>query len=138
MALTFVYERSNSPILGTIHRPVARVYFFNKERSRWYETWMIVDTGADYSLLPKYFAKRLNVDLRNDCQTFTTAGIGGAEKVYFAKAVKAKLGTWDRIVPVGFLDRDDIPPLLGRHLFLETFEALFSSSHKLTFSAKKI
>lgn len=137
MALTFVYERSNSPILGTIYRPVAKVFFLNSRKNRWYETWMIVDTGADYTLLPKYFAKRLSIDLCSDCRIFNTAGIGGAEKVYFTQAVKVKLGTWDRIVPVGFLDRDEIPPLLGRHLFLETFEALFASNHTLAFSDKK-
>lgn len=138
MALTFAYERSNSPILGTIYRPVARAFFFNSQKNRWYETWMIVDTGADYTLLPKYFAKRLNIDLHKDCQIFTTAGIGGSEKVYFVKAIKVKLGSWGRVIPVGFLDRDEIPPLLGRHLFLETFDTLFASNHTLSFSGKKM
>jgi hypothetical protein len=32
--------------------------------------------------------------------------------------------------------RNEIPPLMGRHLFLETFEALFSSNFILTFSTK--
>lgn len=137
MALTFAYERSHSPILGNIYRPVAQAQFFNERKNRWYEIWLIVDTGADYTLLPKYFAKRLGVDLGKDCQTFSTAGIGGSEKVYLAQAVKVKLGSWDRTIPIGFLDRDEIPPLLGRHQFLETFEALFSTNHSLTFSENK-
>ncbi len=97
---------------------------------------MIVDTGADYTLLPKYFSVRLDVDLKKDCRIFKTGGIGGEEKVYLLPSIKAKLGTWERQVPVGFLDRDDIPPLLGRYMFLETFETLFSSSHTVTFSTK--
>lgn len=138
MALTFAYEQSHSPILGTIYRPVAKVFFFNESKKRWYETWLIVDTGADYTLLPKYFSKRLGIDLQKGVQIFTTAGIGGEEKVYLAKSMKVKFGSWDRVIPVGFLDRDEIPPLLGRHLFLETFEALFSSNYSVTFSNKKM
>lgn len=33
--------------------------------------------------------------------------------------------------------RNEIPPLMGRHLFLETFETLFSSDHTVSFSTKK-
>lgn len=135
MALTFTYEKSTSPIFGTIHRPIAQVYLFASMKNRWYETWMIVDTGADYTLLPKYFAQRLNVDLKKDCTVFKTAGIGGLEKVYLFKQLKVKLGKWIRNVPVGFLDHDNIPPLLGRHLFLDTFEVLFSSNHTISFSS---
>lgn len=32
--------------------------------------------------------------------------------------------------------RNEIPPLLGRQLFLETFETLFSSNHTVSFSTK--
>ncbi len=136
MALTFQFEKSNSPILGTIYRPVARVFFYSKSKKRWYETWMIVDSGADYTLLPRYFSYRLGIDLKKDCQVFKTAGIGGEEKVHFLRRIKAKLGIWEREIPVGFLDRDNVPPLLGRHLFLETFEVYFSPTHYVTFEAK--
>lgn len=136
MALTFVFERNFSPILGTIHRPIAQVFFFSQQKNLWYEVWMIVDTGADYTLLPKYFSRRLGIDLKKDCQIFRTAGIGGEEKVYFLKGISVKLGEWQRSIPIGFLDRDEIPPLMGRHLFLETFEALFSSNHTTTFTIK--
>lgn len=95
---------------------------------------MIIDTGADYSLLPKYFAERLSIKLKKDCQLFKTAGIGGEEKVYFLNSLKVKIGSWERNIPVGFLDKDNIPPLLGRHLFLETFETIFSLKHTVTFS----
>lgn len=137
MALTFHYDRDVSPILGKIYRPIAQVFFLSQNKNRWYEAWMIVDTGADYTLLPRYFSKRLGINLEKDCKMFKTAGVGGEEKVYFLQSIKAKLGKWERKIPVGFLDRDEIPPLLGRHQFLEIFEVLFSSNHTLTFSSKK-
>jgi len=136
MALTFQFEKNFSPILGTIYRPIAQVFLFSKSTNRWQEVWMLVDTGADYTILPKYVSKRLGVHLEKDCSILKTGGIGGEEKVYFLKKIKAKLANWERQIPIGFLDRDDIPPLMGRHLFFETFEAIFSQNHSLTFSTK--
>ena len=136
MAITFDYEKHSSPIFGDVYRPVAQVYFFSQQKNRWYEVWMIVDTGADYTLLPKHFSTRLGIDLKNDCRAFYTSGIGGQEKVYLTRNVKVRIGSWERIIPVGFLDRENMPPLLGRYQFFETFEVLFSSNYSLTFTAK--
>ena len=134
MALTFQFEKSLSPIFGEIYRPIAQV-FLSTLNNRWYETWMVVDTGADYTLLPKYFSKRLGVNLERDCKIFKTAGIGGAEKVYLLPKIKVRLGKWERYIPVGFLNRDNIPPLLGRHLFFESFNVVFSFNHQVAFSS---
>ena len=136
MALKFLFRKESSIILGTIHRPIAKVLFLSKKGNYWSEIWMIVDTGADYTLLPRYVAHDLQIDLEKECKVLLTQGIGGAEKVYFLPKITVKLGEWERTIPVGFLERDGIPPLMGRHLFFETFEATFSPNHSLTF--KKI
>ena len=136
MVLKFPFRKEKSSILGTIHRPIAKVLFWSKNTNNWIATRMIVDTGADYTLLPRFMANKLGVDLEKDCKVFTTFGIGGAERVYFLPKIKVQLGRWERIIPVGFLERNEIPPLMGRHLFLETFETLFSSNHTISFSSK--
>ena len=87
---------------------------------------MIVDSGADYTLLPRYMAEDLGIGFKKDCLPYRTAGIGGSETVYVFPMAKARLGRWERHIPVGFLSRDDVPPLLGRHKFMETFRVLFS------------
>lgn len=92
---------------------------------------MIVDTGADYTLLPHFYALDLGVDLKKDCKVHWTGGIGGKEKVYLMKEIQARLGGWKRVVPVGFLDRDNIPPLLGRQEFLETFKVTLVNHYTL-------
>jgi len=38
---------------------------------------------------------------------------------------------------IGFLERNEIPPLMGRHFFLETFETLLSTNHTVTFADRK-
>lgn len=136
MALTFPFDKVYSPILGVIYRPIARVQFFSRTKKRWYGIWMVVDTGADYTILPKEYSSRFGIDLEKDCRIFKTSGIGGEEKVYFLNRIKIKLGNWEKDIPVGFLNRNEIPPLLGRHKFLETFETTFSSNHILTFTLK--
>lgn len=136
MALKFPFKVEKSSILGKIHRPIAQVFFWANQIQQWTEIWMIVDTGADYTLLPRYIADKLGVNLEKACKIFNTFGIGGGERVYFLPKIKVKLGVWERTIPVGFLERNEIPPLMGRHLFLETFETLFSSDHTVSFSTK--
>lgn len=134
MVLKFSYKKEKSAILGLIHRPVAQVFFWSEKDKIWSEIWMIVDTGADYSLLPRFWADKLAIDLEKDCKIFTTYGVGGGERVYFLPKIKVKLGDWERIIPIGFLERNEIPPLMGRHLFIEIFETLFSAKHIVSFS----
>lgn len=134
MVLKFPYRKEKSSVIGVIKRPVAQVFFWSVKKRFWSETWMVVDTGADFTLLPRFMAEKLGVDLEKDCRTFNTYGIGGREQVYFLPKIKVKLGNWTQIIPVGFLERNEIPPLMGRHLFLETFQTLFSKNHVLSFS----
>jgi len=136
MSLKFLFRKEKSLIFGRIYRPVAKVYFWSEKGKYWSEIWMIVDTGADYTLLPCWLSEDLKVDLKKDCRIFSTEGIGGSERVYFLPKIKVKLGNWEREIPVGFLDRDEIPPLMGRQGFLETFDTLFSKNHILTFFEK--
>jgi len=135
MDLVFPYQKEKSDLLGIIYRPMASVSFQSRNNT-WVSVRMIVDSGADYTLLPRYVAKRLQIDLEKDCKQITTHGVGGESYVYFLPKIRVRLGIWERNIPLGFLDGDDVPPLLGRHLFMETFETLFSSSHNVSFSSK--
>ena len=90
---------------------------------------MVVDSGADYTLLPGFMAHELGIDIEKECQSHYSTGIGGTDKVYLLPKAKVKLGETEKIIPVGFLDRNEIPPLMGRQLFMETFETYFSSRH---------
>lgn len=134
MVLKFAFEKVDSPILGTIWRPVAKVLFQRKLTGKWRAVWMIIDTGADYTLLPRFMAAKLEVDVEKECQIFLTTGIGGSEKVYFLPKMNVQVGKFKREIAVGFLDRNEVPPLLGRHLFLETLETYLASDHVTYFS----
>ena len=101
----------------------------------WIRVAMLVDTGADYTLLPNIYAKHLGVNLQYDARLFETMGIGGHERVYLLQRWPMRLGTWQRKIPVGFLTRNDIPPLSGRQACLETFKVTFFR-HRTIFSLR--
>jgi len=95
------------------------------EANEWLTIRMIIDTGADYTLLPRSYAQAIGIRLESDCTQFETSGIGGHEIVFVHPRVHVRLGDWEADVPVGFLDRDAVPALLGRHKFLEALSVTF-------------
>lgn len=135
MVVKFAFERANSKIFGDVWRPMAQAIFTSPhDEALRQETWLLIDSGADYTLLPRYLGYDLGVNFEMDCKVFYTTGIGGAEKVYLLPRMKVQLGPFERMIPVGFLDRNEVPPLLGRQLFMETLETYFSSDHITHFS----
>lgn len=128
MAVSFQFKKEISPLFGIIQRPIAEVFIKHKTESIWQPVTMIVDTGADYTLLPHFFASLLGITISKDCKTIQTQGVGGTSKVYMVKEkLPVKLGEYKRTIPLGFLSSDYIPPLLGRHEFFETFKVVFEN-----------
>lgn len=123
-SINFKFRRIPSEIFQYIYRPYVAVSLQKKDKSGWRKARMIVDTGADYSILPRSYATYLGIDLTADCLAQSTHGIGGMETVYIFKNLVLKIGDFERKIPIGFLDRDDVPPLFGRHECLETFRAI--------------
>ncbi len=126
----FPFRLVGREYLGTIRRPYATVLIQARGR-RWVSVEMVVDSGADYTLLPRVYAELLGVDLKS-CVPMTTSGIGGSETVHLYKSLSVRLGDWRAEVPAGFLERDDVPALLGRLKFLEALEVTFKD-FKTTF-----
>jgi hypothetical protein len=98
---------------------------------------MLVDTGADYTLLPRAYATVLGVSLETQCRRVRTAGIGGTELVHLLPRLSMRLGPWSRRIPVGFLDHDDVPPLLGRVRCLDSFDVRLVR-HQTTFRMPRL
>lgn len=126
MSIAFKFKEYNSSIFGIVRRPIAEVFFHTKDKS-WQPITMIVDTGADYTLLPKFLAESLGINLSKDCKIIITQGVGGNSQVYLLKnKIQARIGKYERKIPLGFLNNDSVPPLLGRQDFFETFKVLFN------------
>ena len=117
--LSFPFQKEKSSLFGTVYRPVAQVQFWSLKRNLWDTIALIVDSGADYTLLPRYFSGFLGIDLKRDCERHPTSGIGGTEEIFLFRKMPIRIGKWEAKIPIGFLNHDDVPPLLGRQDCLE-------------------
>lgn len=134
MDVKFAFEKAGKSHFGTVYRPVAKVSFQSPKKHTWTDTWMVVDTGADFTILPRYLSEDLGISLEHDCIKDTTSGVGGEKTVYLYKEkINVKLGSFNRKVPLAFLDSNEVPALLGRLGFLETFDTQFLKTHQLVF-----
>ena len=115
------YEQRASTIFGTIRRPVAQVALHSLALQRWIVYTAIVDTGADYCVFPRSVALDLGVSLEA-CEPHTASGVGGQQKVLVHRRARMRLGPWELAVPVGFVEHENIPPLLGRYCCLDAFD----------------
>jgi len=92
--LTFPFERHSSALFGMVYRPMALVSLWSRKLEGWVRVAMLVDTGADYTLLPSHYASHLGVVLRREARAFSTMGIGGRERVYVMRRWPMQLGPW--------------------------------------------
>lgn len=134
MDVKFHFEYAGQGAFGRVFRPVARVTFKSLVVEKCVNVWMMVDSGADYTILPRHFSEKLRISLEKDCIKDVTSGVGGEQVVYLCKSkIQAKIGSFERIIPLAFLDSDEVPPLLGRLGFLETFDTQFLKTHQVIF-----
>lgn len=52
----FPFVKIGKGPLGEIYRPYAAVFLFSEKRKEWLLSRMVVDSGADYTLLPRHYA----------------------------------------------------------------------------------
>ena len=134
MDVKFDFEYGGKSYFGEVFRPVAKVSFKSPNLPIWSDVWMVVDTGADFTILPRYVSRDLGISLEKECVLDSTVGVGGKQKIYLYKAkIIAKIGNVLRKIPLAFFDGDEVPALLGRLGFLETFDVEFLKSHRVNF-----
>lgn len=122
MKFGFPFRYISTNTFGQIWRPYARILILKKDMPNiWLERVAIIDTGADFTVFPKNDAAIFGINLKKETELDTTFGIGGKEVIYLYKNLQIKIGNYRLKIPVGFLNRNDIPALLGRQHFLEIF-----------------
>jgi len=134
MDIKFPYEKIGKTAFGEIYHPVVKVTLKSPVIDKSVDIWMVVDTGADYTIIPRHFCEKLRISLEKDCFKDETMGVGGSQQVYFCKnKILATIGPHKREIPLAFLDNNEIPALLGRLGFLETFNVEFTKTHHTLF-----
>ncbi len=132
-SISFPYQQRHTELLGDVYRPVVTAGLWSPVDEVWEQTQMLVDTGADYTLLPRYLAALLGYDLREG-RVIQSQGTAGQHRVHFFREVDLRIGEMQRTIPVGFLETNLVPPLLGRRNCLETFTITLDKQSRVTFS----
>src|SRR3990167_5353217 len=97
MHVKFAYENIGKTSFGSIYRPVAKVTLHSPNVSKLVDVWMIVDTGADYSIVPRHISEKLRISIERDCFKDVTFGVGGGQTIYFCKKkIIAQIGLFER------------------------------------------
>jgi len=110
--------------------PVVKVEFLSKEGD-WLSLFLIIDSGATISALPKSDAISFGIDIYKGKQ-IVISGISGEKLTGWQHQISARLGNEIFQLPVIFLDRDITPRVLGRAGIFEYFLLIFEESHKRT------
>ena len=136
MDVKFPFEDGGETSFGRIYRPIAKVNLKSPRLEKFVDIWMVVDSGADFTIIPRHFSEKLRISLERDCFKDATYGVGGEQTIYFFKSkISAKIGNLGRNIPLAFFDNNEVPALLGRLGFLETFNTEFLKSHTLVFKS---
>ncbi|MGD9128895.1 MAG: retropepsin-like aspartic protease [Candidatus Woesebacteria bacterium] len=130
--VAFSFKLEPSALFGQIYSPTIDILLWSRRGEDWIKTPIVIDTGADYTILPEFLALQLGIDLQKDCERLLTIGVGGKTPVYFYPRLRVRVANFERIIPVGFL-KAEIPALMGRQAFFETFETSFIRNKRIYF-----
>ena len=134
MSVTFSFEDDGEMFFGKVRRPIANVAFQSPKSLIWVKTQLVVDTGADFTILPRHIAELLSISLEHDCVRDATFGIGGEQVIYLCKTrIRTKIDSMEREVPLAFFDSNEVPAIMGRLGFFETFNTEFRKELKIIF-----
>lgn len=125
---SFPYQYIYTNKFGRIFRPYVTISVLKKDSHIYVNRTLIVDTGADFTVFPRSNAQLFGINLEKETTKTETFGVGGGEEIFLYKNLKIKIHDFELEIPVGFLNRNDVPPLLGRQQCLELFSVTFSDN----------
>lgn len=121
-------------------RPMVPVLIKCDLTGEWRETYFLVDTGADETLLHFHEALKLGLNIgRYDPLDFVE-GIGGGVRVYYKKGILVKIGHFPPfLLTIGFSpDVMEGLRVLGRRTILNLFGIAFNDKEIGIFTNRKI
>lgn len=132
-SVAFPFEKVPNQLFAESYRPIVTVSLWSAAAHKWRTVQMLLDTGADYTILPRYIATWLEIDLSH-AQEIEAQGVGGVHTIQFIPDLKIKIGHFERQIPVGIIASTKVPPLLGRQNAIEVFQVILDKHQRVTFS----
>ncbi|MCX6750016.1 MAG: retropepsin-like aspartic protease [Candidatus Pacearchaeota archaeon] len=112
--------------------PYIPIELHGEKGTLWVETYALLDSGADISVIPKDFAELIGVKM--DGKPTIANGLGGEVNVVNSRMnvkMKGDRTTYEFNIPVQvILDESKIPVLLGRDGFFSYFRIEFDHNNE--------
>ena len=109
--LEFPFRYVNFPLIGKVFYPYIAVYL--KTIEGWKDFDFIVDTGADFTTLPRRAEEILGIDLSR-CKESRAEGIGGVVIKTWETKIPIRIKDFELEVRCSITEDDKTPFLLGR------------------------
>ena len=126
MSIVFPLSDVNTKF-GTIPTPLLTISVLTKFGYQSYQ--FLFDTGADFTMLPRYMAEDIGVNTKTLLQT-RSYGIEDRGINVFIGKIKVKFASEELTVRCLFSEKDTTPFLLGRIDIFTHFNIAFDNIHK--------
>ncbi len=122
--MKFPYTKGESRIFGSILKPFISIEIFSKD-GLWYGLdEVLVDTGADITLIPRYVGEVLVDDIGLGRKA-SIKGITPFELTVYIHTLKIRVANKEFETKVAIAESDEVPAVLGRFEALDFFRAEF-------------
>ncbi len=131
MAITFRYKEFDRPDGQPCVGPYIPLTIKGQDERM--DMMFLLDSGADYTVIPIELAELLGVDLSGDKEQ--TSGVGGV--IYTRKSsmmveIKNAHEKYNFKIPIHIILKrnSNVPPLLGRETFFDKFQITFNQKDR--------
>jgi predicted aspartyl protease len=132
MDIEFPYREEESDIFDRIKRPRIKVEIFSQTTGAWgVIDEVLVDTGADFCVLPRLIGNLLVEDITQGKYTEIKGVVPGVRLIAYLHELRIKLGGREFTAPVAIADSDDVPCIFGRVRALDLFDANFIRGERI-------
>ena len=133
--MRFSYKEKESKILGKILRPLVEIEIFSQIRDDWeIVEEVLVDTGADISVLPRFIGEAIINDITTGEYIEIKGIVPTSILIGFIHTLKVKVAGKEFETKVAIADSNDVQPILGRYAALDLFGIEFKKGNEMIFS----
>lgn len=127
----FRYKETTSRHFGKIKRPLIDIQVYSEITQRFVTVPdVLVDIGADISLLPRDFGEILLADYKKG-KHIALQGISPEKLSVYVHKLKIRINGMEFTCRTAVADSPNVPPLVGRLDALDLFDVLFSKGREI-------
>ncbi|MFQ6063341.1 MAG: hypothetical protein ACE5J9_09250 [Methanosarcinales archaeon] len=112
--VSFKYKERSSAIFEKVLRPLINLEIYSAIDGEWYIVEnVLVDSGADLSLLPYRQGKLFILDIESGDEIEIRGIVPYSKLTVYLHRLKFRIDQMEFDAPVGISESDDVPPILG-------------------------